>query len=169
MLCSYLTVVLVLISTLCWENPCLAPVWVQSHLQCSQHELGFYEKDFYLKSEDKGGFLTCSASDFFISGTWHIYLYLQIYLAAVFCPPCTTAFRFCIFIPLQHLVTLHNYSGLHNYCSRWILPPCTIIQVCTINVQDGFNPPARLLGSTRLLGYKEYMFIRDTRVSSIPI
>ena len=159
MLCSYLTVVSVLISTFCWENPCLAPVWVQSHLQCSQHELGFYEKDFYLKSEDKGGFLTCSASDFFISGTWHIYLYLQIYLAAVSCPPCTTAFRFCIFTYsiATFSPTLHNYSGLHNYCSGLIVPPCTIIQVCTINVQDGFYPPARLLGSTRLLGYKEYV------------
>ena len=36
MSCSDMSVASVLTSAVCWENPCLAPVSVQSHLQCKQ-------------------------------------------------------------------------------------------------------------------------------------
>ena len=46
-----------------------------------------YEK---LQLKVWGSLLKCFAGNFFNSGTWHIYLDLPIYLATVFCPPCTT-------------------------------------------------------------------------------
>ena len=74
-----------------------------------------------------------------ILSTLHNYSGLHVYsFCKILSHPAHLFRSACLFL-WQLFATLHDYWGLHAYCSGWILPP------------------ARLLGSARQLGHKEYL------------
>ena len=77
-----------------------------------------------------------------ILSTLHNYSGLHVYsFCKILCRP-AQLFRSARLFRWLFFAALHNYWGLHAYFS------------------SGFCPPARLLGSTRQLGHKEYIFAK---------
>ena len=60
-----------------------------------------------------------------------------------------------IYLHKNHFFLPHDYLGPTRLFFWKIFPPCTLIWACTLNFSLLFCPPARLLGTTRLLGTPE--------------